>query len=72
MSSLKKKRLHVHDTVSLEPTTPRSRVSGSDYFSMRKLVCPSMKRVVNPGSDLVDDLLTPLNWYPGDYSIHYV
>ena len=30
-----------------------------------------MERVVNPGSDLIDDLLTPMSLYAGDYSIHY-
>ena len=43
--------------------------------TLRSRVQSSMERVVTPGGDLLDDLLndlmTPLSWYPGDYSIHY-
>ena len=38
---------------------------------MRGVGGHTMERVVNPGSDLIDDLLTPLSWYPGDYIIDY-
>ena len=31
-----------------------------------------MGGVVNPGSDLLNDLTTPLSWYPRDYCIHYI
>ena len=32
----------------------------------------TIERVLNPGSDLINDILAPLSWYPGEYSIHYI
>ena len=57
--------------MGLEPTTPMSRVSSSAYCSMRRVDGDNVERVVNPGSDLIDDLQTPLSWLFGDHSIHY-
>ena len=44
-----------------------------ETWNMEKKKTFSATRIrTHPGSDLIDDLLTHLSWYPGEYSIHYI
>ena len=47
-----------------------------DFYGSRApwgtVAAHTIDRVVSPNSDLIDDPLTPLGWYPGNYSINYI